>query len=76
MGAFVDAEMLSWSRTHGVLAAVWLQGATLRQDVDENRELYGRAYENREMVDNDPPVPEAARRFISLLNKYSVRRAG
>jgi SH3 domain-containing YSC84-like protein 1 len=74
--AFMAAEILSWSRTHGVFAGVSLQGATLRQDVDDNRELYGQPYDNRQILEYGVRMPKAARRFISLLDKYSLRRAG
>jgi SH3 domain-containing YSC84-like protein 1 len=35
------AEILSWSRAHGVFAGVTLNGATLRPDWDDNHALYG-----------------------------------
>ena len=44
--ALMHAEILSWSRSRGVFAGVSLQGATLREDLDDNKELYGQAYEN------------------------------
>jgi SH3 domain-containing YSC84-like protein 1 len=72
--ALLTAEILSWSRTRGVFAGVSLQGATLRQDVDDNRDLYGKALENRDIIDKELPVPRPARKLISLLNKYSSRR--
>jgi len=70
----LTAQILSWSRSRGVFAGVSLQGATLRQDLDDNRELYGGRLTNRETVQRNTPVPEAAKEFISLLNKYSSRR--
>lgn len=73
-GAFLTAEILSWSRTRGIFAGVALQGATLRQDVSDNEELYGRPLENREIVEGRHRVPKPARRLIRLLNKYSSRR--
>ena len=72
--ALLTAEILSWSRTRGVFAGVSLQGATLRQDVSDNRDLYGRTLENREIIDKELPVPKAGKKLISLLNKYSSRR--
>lgn len=71
--AFMTAQILSWSRSRGVFAGVALQGATLRQDVDDNTELYGKPLENRQIIENEPPVPKAARGLVSLLNKYSSR---
>ncbi|MBI4907850.1 MAG: lipid-binding SYLF domain-containing protein [Acidobacteria bacterium] len=71
--ALLTAEILSWSRSRGVFAGVSLDGATLRQDVGDNRELYGRTLESREIIEKEVPVPKLARELISLLNKYSGR---
>ena len=43
------AEMLAWSRARGVFAGISLQGSTLRDDGGENKELYGREIDNREV---------------------------
>lgn len=74
--ALMTAQILSWSRSRGVFAGVSLQGATLRQDLDDNRQLYGRTLTNREIVQKKRPVPAAAKEFVSLLNKYSSRKSG
>jgi lipid-binding SYLF domain-containing protein len=65
------AEILSWSRARGVFAGISLQGATLRQDEDVNRNLYGKKLENREIVEKGVPAPAGTERLLSLLNKYS-----
>src|ERR1700690_59556 len=45
------AEILSWSRSQGLFAGVALEGATLRQDLDDHAKLYGgQKLENREIV--------------------------
>jgi lipid-binding SYLF domain-containing protein len=72
--AFMTAEILSWSRSRGVFAGVSLQGATLRQDKDGNRDLYGKPYENRDLILRDTAVPQAAAQLIESLNKYSGRK--
>ena len=72
--AFMNAEILSWSRTRGVFAGVSLQGATLRQDLDDNQELYGKPYENKEILRDNVPMPEAAGKLNGLLDKYSPKR--
>jgi lipid-binding SYLF domain-containing protein len=74
--AFMTAEILSWSRSRGVFAGVSLQGATLRQDLGENRKLYGRTLENREILKGNLAVPGPASELISTLNKHSSRRSG
>ncbi|MCS6954007.1 MAG: lipid-binding SYLF domain-containing protein [Bryobacterales bacterium] len=72
--AFMTAEILSWSRSRGVFAGVSLQGATLRQDLSDNRALYGRTVENKEIIENELPPPKEAERFVSALNRYSSRK--
>jgi SH3 domain-containing YSC84-like protein 1 len=72
--AYMTAEILSWSRSRGVFAGISLQGATLRQDLDVNRELYGKTLENREIMKQDLPVPEPATGLLAVLDKYSSRR--
>src|SRR5215831_4693186 len=39
----LSADTLSWSRSRGLFAGIALEGATLRNDLDDNRELYGRS---------------------------------
>lgn len=71
--AYMTAEILSWSRSRGVFAGVSLSGATLRQDLDTNRAIYGKRLENREIIQGNLPAPAAAKGFISILNKHSSR---
>ena len=72
--AMMHAEILSWSRSRGVFAGISLQGATLREDLDDNKELYGQGYENQEILSGKVPTPEAAQKLDSLLNKYSPKK--
>jgi SH3 domain-containing YSC84-like protein 1 len=72
--AQMQAEILSWSRTRGVFAGVSLQGATLRQDLNENEALYGAKLDNREIVTGGKSVPAAATTLISKLNQYGGRQ--
>jgi SH3 domain-containing YSC84-like protein 1 len=72
--AQMHAEILSWSRSQGLFAGLALEGATLRQDLDDNATLYGRRLENREIVTTSVRPPRAAERLLHLLDKYSVER--
>jgi len=63
--------MVSWSRSQGLFAGVALEGATLREDLDDNAALYGSKLENRDIVTNGVPAPESGAPLIALLNKYS-----
>jgi len=71
--AQMHAEILSWSRSQGLFAGLALEGATLRQDLDDNVTLYGKKLENRQIVTTSVRTPKAATKLIALLNKYSAR---
>jgi len=71
--AQMHADILSWSRSQGLFAGVALEGATLRQDLDDNATLYGKRLENRAIVTTGARSPKAAARLLSLLNRYSAR---
>lgn len=67
------AEMLSWSRSRGVFAGVSLQGATLRQDVSDNADIYGQRLSNKQIINGAVAWPAAASEFHSVLNRYAAR---
>jgi len=71
--AQMHAEILSWSRSQGLFVGLALEGATLRQDLDDNAKLYGSKMENRQIVTTGVPTPRAATKLIALLTKYSAR---
>jgi SH3 domain-containing YSC84-like protein 1 len=70
--AQMKADILSWSRTQGLFAGVALEGATLRQDLDDNAALYGKRLDNRTIVTKGVRVPKAASTLINQLNRYSM----
>jgi lipid-binding SYLF domain-containing protein len=72
--AMMNAEMLSYSRARGLFAGISLEGATLRPDEGTNKELYGRAATNREILTGDFKTPAAARKFEHALNRESPER--
>jgi lipid-binding SYLF domain-containing protein len=71
--AQMHAEILSWSRSQGLFAGLALEGATLRQDLDDNMTLYGKKLENRQIVTTRVRAPKSAARLLTLLNRYSPR---
>jgi lipid-binding SYLF domain-containing protein len=71
--AQMHADILSWSRSQGLFAGVALEGATLRQDLDDNATLYGKKLENRDIVTKGVRAPMAAAKLIALLNRYSAK---
>ncbi len=66
------AGMLSWSRSRGLFAGISLQGATLRQDVSDNQEIYGRPLKNKEIINGPVEWPATASEFHSVLNRYAA----
>lgn len=72
--AMMNAEILTWSRQRGVFAGIALNGATLREDTDSNNDLYGKAYNNREILTGNIATPAAAKPFTAELDKYSSRK--
>jgi lipid-binding SYLF domain-containing protein len=71
--AQMHAEILSWSRSQGLFAGLALEGATLRQDLDDNATLYGKKLKNREIVTSGRRAPKSAAALLNLLNKQSPR---
>jgi len=71
--AFVSAEILSWSRSKGAFAGVSIDGATLRNDLDENEILYGQRWTSKQILGSGAKMPDAASKLIAVLNKYSPR---
>ena len=65
------AEILAWSRARGVFAGIALQGATLRQDLDDNQALYGKRMDNIDIVKTKVAFPRSAAKLQALLRKYS-----
>jgi SH3 domain-containing YSC84-like protein 1 len=69
----MHADILSWSRSQGLFVGLALEGATLRQDLDDNAGIYGKRLQNREIVTGGHHVPGQAAKLIAILNKYSRR---
>ena len=65
---------LTFARSRGAFAGLSLEGATLRPDDDWNKELYGKAMSNRDIVMGDIAPPPAAGKLIEELNRYSSRK--
>jgi lipid-binding SYLF domain-containing protein len=70
--AFMSAEILSWSRSKGLFAGISLDGATLRNDIDENQIMYGQRWESKQILGSGAKPPEAASKLLAQLNKYSM----
>ncbi|HEX3745187.1 MAG TPA: lipid-binding SYLF domain-containing protein [Bryobacteraceae bacterium] len=72
----MTAEILSWSRSRGLFGGISLDGATLRNDIDENQVLYGQRWNSKQiLMSGAKPIPAAAK-LLEVLSKYSPRRVG
>ena len=74
--AQISADILSWSRSKGLFAGISLQGSTLRNDLDSNKELYGRELHSKDILMTGMTPPADARPLIAELNRYSRHEAG
>ncbi|MBI2817837.1 MAG: lipid-binding SYLF domain-containing protein [Acidobacteria bacterium] len=68
------AKILTYSRSRGVFGGLALEGAVVKADKDDNRELYGKAVSARELLlaGNITPPP-AAHPLIRALEQYSAK---
>jgi len=72
--AQMNAEVLSYSRAKGLFAGVSLEGSTLRQDNDADKNIYGRDITAKEIVLEGKAQPTAGGQAIDdVLNKKSPK---
>lgn len=72
--AALHAEILTYSRSKGIFGGVDLGGATVTEDKESNRELYGRDISNKEILNAKLTVPPEAENFIHTLEGLSSHR--
>jgi lipid-binding SYLF domain-containing protein len=71
----LDAEILGYSRTKGLFAGVSLEGATLRQDKDDNQDFYGKEVDARALLmEGSVPLPAEARPLAAALSHKSTKK--
>ncbi len=69
------ADMYTYGRAKGLFAGVSLGGATLEEDKDANKRLYGKAVEAQEVViNNSQPAPEAGKALVNLLDTKAAKK--
>jgi lipid-binding SYLF domain-containing protein len=72
--AQMKAEVLSYSRSKGLFAGISLEGSTLRQDKDANKNLYGRDTSAKEILLEGKVQPTAGGQAIDdVLMKKSPK---
>lgn len=66
----LKSEILSYSRTQGIFAGINLSGGVIRDDKDDNADLYGKGIPARDiLLDGRVQLPGIARQFIDALNR-------
>jgi lipid-binding SYLF domain-containing protein len=71
----MDAEILTYSRAKGLFAGVALDGATLRQDKDDNKDFYGAETDARKiLIEGTVPMPSEAQPLASALSIKSPKK--
>jgi len=71
--AAMKMKVLSYSRSRGLFAGLELTGATLNQDDDANKALYGQKISAAEILGGKVKTPGAARPVVDVLMKYSPK---
>lgn len=69
----MHAELLTYSRSHGLFAGVDLSGATVSDNTDDTVALYGGRFHNfNQILDGHVPPPhnQASEHFLHVLNQY------
>jgi lipid-binding SYLF domain-containing protein len=61
----MDTEILTYSRAKGAFAGLTLEGASIRQDSDSRRAMYGRSVTTRALLLGKVAVPSAAEPFLA-----------
>jgi lipid-binding SYLF domain-containing protein len=73
--AQLNAELLSYSRSHGLFAGIDLSGGVLRPDTEADARAYGPAAA-RNIVDGRVAVPQAAQAFVTALARDAQGTSG
>ncbi|HEY6441915.1 MAG TPA: lipid-binding SYLF domain-containing protein [Candidatus Acidoferrales bacterium] len=64
----LKAEVLTYSRSHGVFAGVSLDGAVVRTDKSGDQAMYGDDVTHRQILDGKVAVPPSAEALIQQIN--------
>jgi SH3 domain-containing YSC84-like protein 1 len=70
--AYMNAKILSYSRSKGLFAGLELKGAVVQQDDSGNQALYGKEMSARQiLVEHTVTPPGSAKPLLAVLNKFS-----
>jgi SH3 domain-containing YSC84-like protein 1 len=66
------AEVLTYSRARGAFAGLTVNGASITQDKDGTRILYGRMIPSDEILKGKVKPPEGSHKFLAAVRKYGT----
>jgi len=69
----LDTEILTYSRTKGAFAGIALDGASVRQDTDSTRAMYGRKITTRTALTGRVAAPHAAVAFLDAVKNAKAQ---
>jgi lipid-binding SYLF domain-containing protein len=64
------AELLTWSRSHGIFAGIDLNGVGVSQNRDDTNALYGGPHPFEQILHGSVVPPEVARPFLHAVAQY------
>lgn len=66
------AEVFTYSRARGAFAGVTVNGASITQDKDGTRILYGRMIPSAHILKGQVKAPEGSHKFLATVRKYGT----
>ena len=69
----MDAEILTYSRAKGAFAGLTLEGASIRQDNDSRRAIYGPKVTTRALLLGKVATPAVAEPFLAEIRGAKAR---
>lgn len=66
------AEVLTYSRARGIFAGVTVNGASITQDKDGTRILYGHLIPSSQILKGQVKAPEGSHTFLAAVKKYGA----
>jgi lipid-binding SYLF domain-containing protein len=67
------AEVLTYSRARGAFAGITVNGASITQDKDGTRILYGRMIPSAQILKEQVKAPEGSYAFMAAVKKYGTQ---
>lgn len=67
----MKSQILTYSRARGIFAGVTVNGASIKQDKDGTRILYGKMIPSSDILRGKVAPPEGSHQFMAAVRKYS-----